>query len=45
MPTVAEVPALACTSAGDLRGTVEGGVAVWRDAARRLAWNAPRVSD
>ena len=30
MPAVAEVPALARTSVGDLRGTVEGGVAVWR---------------
>ncbi|HXO80353.1 MAG TPA: carboxylesterase family protein [Mycobacterium sp.] len=29
MPAVAEVPALACTSVGDLRGTFEGGVAVW----------------
>jgi para-nitrobenzyl esterase len=30
VPAVAEVPALAHTTAGDLRGTVEGGVAVWR---------------
>ena len=30
MPAVAEVPALARTSVGDLRGTVEGGVSVWR---------------
>jgi para-nitrobenzyl esterase len=30
VPAVAEVPALARTSVGDLRGTVEGGVAVWR---------------
>jgi para-nitrobenzyl esterase len=30
MPAVVEVPALARTSVGDLRGTVEGGVAVWR---------------
>ncbi|MCV7331798.1 carboxylesterase/lipase family protein [Mycobacterium cookii] len=30
MPRVAEVPALARTVGGDLRGTVEGGVAVWR---------------
>lgn len=30
MPAVAEVPALAHTTFGDLRGTVEGGVAVWR---------------
>jgi para-nitrobenzyl esterase len=30
VPTVAEVPALAHTTAGDLRGTVEGSVAVWR---------------
>ncbi len=30
MPGVAEVPALARTAAGDLRGTVERGVAVWR---------------
>ncbi len=30
MPGVAEVSAVARTSAGDLRGTVEGGVAVWR---------------
>lgn len=30
MPGVAEVPALARTATGDLRGTVEGGVAVWR---------------
>jgi para-nitrobenzyl esterase len=30
VPAVAEVPALARTAVGDLRGTVEGGVAVWR---------------
>jgi para-nitrobenzyl esterase len=30
VPAVAEVPALAHTTAGDLRGTAEGGVAVWR---------------
>jgi para-nitrobenzyl esterase len=30
VPAVAEVPALAHTTVGDLRGTVEGGVAVWR---------------
>ena len=30
VPAVAEVPALAHTTFGDLRGTVEGGVAVWR---------------
>ena len=30
VPAVAEVPALARTTVGDLRGTVEGGVAVWR---------------
>jgi para-nitrobenzyl esterase len=30
VPAVAEVPALACTSVGDLRGTVEAGLAVWR---------------
>jgi para-nitrobenzyl esterase len=30
VPAVAEVPALAHTSVGDLRGTAEGGVAVWR---------------
>ncbi|MGO8967555.1 carboxylesterase/lipase family protein [Mycobacterium sp.] len=30
MPAVAEVPALARIAVGDLRGTVEGGVAVWR---------------
>jgi para-nitrobenzyl esterase len=30
---VAEVPAIARTAAGDLRGTVEGGVAVWRGVA------------
>jgi para-nitrobenzyl esterase len=30
VPAVAQVPALARTSVGDLRGTVEGGVAVWR---------------
>jgi para-nitrobenzyl esterase len=30
VPRVAEVPALAHTAAGDLRGTVENGVAVWR---------------
>ncbi|HEY3994499.1 MAG TPA: carboxylesterase family protein [Mycobacterium sp.] len=30
MPAIAEVPALAHTTLGDLRGTVEGGVAVWR---------------
>jgi para-nitrobenzyl esterase len=30
VPAVAQVPALAHTTAGDLRGTVEGGVAVWR---------------
>ena len=30
VPGVAEVPALVRTAAGDLRGTVEGGVAVWR---------------
>jgi para-nitrobenzyl esterase len=30
VPAVAEVPALAHTSIGDLRGTVDGDVAVWR---------------
>jgi para-nitrobenzyl esterase len=30
VPGVAEVPALVQTAAGDLRGTVENGVAVWR---------------
>lgn len=30
MPTVVELPTVARTSLGDLRGTVEGGVAVWR---------------
>jgi para-nitrobenzyl esterase len=30
VPAVAEVPALARTTVGDLRGTGEGGVAVWR---------------
>lgn len=30
MPAVAELPTLAHTAVGDLRGTVEGGVAVWR---------------
>jgi para-nitrobenzyl esterase len=30
VPRVAEVPALARTAAGDLRGTVDNGVAVWR---------------
>ncbi|MBV8179611.1 MAG: carboxylesterase/lipase family protein [Mycobacterium sp.] len=30
MPAIAEVPVLAHTRSGDLRGTVEGGVAVWR---------------
>jgi para-nitrobenzyl esterase len=30
VPGVAEVPALAHTTFGDLRGTVEGGIAVWR---------------
>ncbi len=30
VPAVAEVPAVAHTSLGDLRGAVEGGVAVWR---------------
>jgi para-nitrobenzyl esterase len=30
VPAVAEVPALAHTTVGDLRGTAEGGVAVWR---------------
>jgi para-nitrobenzyl esterase len=30
VPAVAEVPALARTAVGDLRGTGEGGVAVWR---------------
>jgi len=29
VPAVAEVPALAHTTVGDLRGTAEGGVAVW----------------
>ncbi len=49
MPAVAEVPALAHTTVGDLRGTVEGGVAVWRgvpyaqqpDGQRRFAAPAP----
>jgi para-nitrobenzyl esterase len=30
VPAIAEVPALAHTTCGDLRGTVEGGIAVWR---------------
>jgi para-nitrobenzyl esterase len=30
VPAVAELPTLAHTAVGDLRGTVEGGVAVWR---------------
>jgi para-nitrobenzyl esterase len=30
VPAVAELPTLVHTTAGDLRGTVEGGVAVWR---------------
>jgi para-nitrobenzyl esterase len=30
VPAIAEVPALAHTTFGDLRGTIEGGVAVWR---------------
>ena len=30
MPGVAEVPAVVQTAAGDLRGTVDNGVAVWR---------------
>ena len=30
MPTVAELPTLAHTAVGDLRGAVDGGVAVWR---------------
>jgi para-nitrobenzyl esterase len=30
VPAIAEVPVLAHTRFGDLRGTVEGGVAVWR---------------
>jgi para-nitrobenzyl esterase len=49
VPTVAEVPALARTSIGDLRGTLEGDVAVWRGVAyaqqpvgeRRFAAPAP----
>ena len=49
VPAVAEVPAVAHTTVGDLRGTVEGGVAVWRGVAyaqqpvgqRRFAAPAP----
>lgn len=52
MPGVAEVPALARTSVGDLRGTAEGGVAVWRGVPyaqqpvgeRRFAAPAPLLS-
>jgi para-nitrobenzyl esterase len=33
VPAVAEVSTIARTSAGDLRGTTEGGVAVWRGVA------------
>jgi para-nitrobenzyl esterase len=51
VPAVAEVPALARTTVGDLRGTVEGGVAVWRGVPyaqqpvgqRRFAAPAPLV--
>jgi para-nitrobenzyl esterase len=49
VPAVAEVPALAHTALGDLRGGVEGGVAVWRGVSyaqqpvgeRRFAAPAP----
>jgi len=51
VPAVAEVPAFAHTTVGDLRGTVDGGVAVWRGVAypqhpvgeRRFAAPAPLV--
>ena len=51
MPAVAEVPALAHTTVGDLRGTAERGVAVWRGVPyaqqpvgeRRFAAPAPPV--
>lgn len=33
MSVVAEVPTIAHTSSGDLRGTIEGGVGVWRGVA------------
>jgi para-nitrobenzyl esterase len=49
VPAVAEVPVLAHTALGDLRGAVEGGVAVWRGVSyaqqpvgdRRFAAPAP----
>ncbi len=51
VPAIAEVPALAHTTFGDLRGTIEGGVAVWRGVPyaqqpvgqRRFAGPAPLV--
>jgi para-nitrobenzyl esterase len=51
VPAVAEVPALAHTTVGDLRGTAERGVAVWRGVPyaqqpvgeRRFAAPAPLV--